>query len=183
MSMVNTLTDIALEHPVMQAVISYFSELLHSIGKPAEQGEVVPKEIQQTLGSVVSNYVLSNVTLNSLFGSNYHFIRLAGLSGTSAILMGAYCGSVLEGIKDPLEQIRLGGYADGAIRIHFLHAFTMMAIPLAHYPVLTGTLMTTGTLIYSGSLYYCALKRKRRIRIYPTIGGFVLIAAWMSLLM
>ncbi|XP_034657014.1 transmembrane protein 256 homolog [Drosophila subobscura] len=174
MSLVNTLTDIALEHPVMQAVISYVSELLHSIGKATEQGEV---------GSVVSKYVLSDVTLNSLFGSSYHFIRLAGLSGTSAILLGAYCGSVLEGIKDPLEHIRLVGYAEGASRIHFLHAFAMMAMPLAHNPVLTGTLMTTGTLIYSGSLYYCALTRKRRTRIYPTIGGFVLIAAWMSLLM
>ncbi|XP_022211840.1 transmembrane protein 256 homolog [Drosophila obscura] len=182
MSMTDSLTDLALDNPMVQAVMSYASELLRAIGKPPELKEVIPREIQ-TLGSVVSKYVMPEVTLNSLVGSNYNFIRLAGLSGTSAILIGAYCSYALRDIKDPLDQMRLESYADGASRMHFLHAFAMMAMPLAHYPVLTGTLMTTGTLIYSGSLYYCALAHKKGIRIYPTIGGLFLTVAWMTLVM
>ncbi|XP_017135737.1 transmembrane protein 256 homolog [Drosophila miranda] len=182
MSLEDCLNNIGLGNPVMQAARSSGSKLIHAIGITPEQGKMILKETQ-TLGSIVSKYVWPDISLNSIVGSNYHFVRFAGLSGTSAILMGAYCSYVLEDIKDPLEQMRSEAYADGAIRMHLWHAFAMMAMPLVHYPVLTGTLMTTGALIYSGSFYYYALTGKQRIRTYPTIGVFFLIAAWMSLIM
>ncbi|EDW36554.1 GL13195 [Drosophila persimilis] len=183
MSLEDSLNNIGLGNPVMQAARSYGSALIHAIGITPEQGKMILKETQ-TLGSVVSKYVWPGYLAE-------HYSRavittlcvLPGLSGTSAILMGAYSSYLLEDIKDPLEQMRSEAYADGAIRMHLWHAFAMMAMPLVHYPVLTGTLMTTGALIYSGSFYYYALTGKQRIRTYPTIGVFFLIAAWMSLIM
>lgn len=49
--------------------------------------------------------------------------------------MGAYCKYVLKDVSDPKEQVDSQGFADVANRIHFLHSFAMMAMPLAHYPV------------------------------------------------
>jgi len=85
------------------------------------------------------SYGHSRGSLYSLAGSHYHFVRLAGIGGASAIFMGAYCKYVLKDVSDPKEQVDSQAFADVANRIHFLHSFAMMAMPLAHYPVIVSS--------------------------------------------
>jgi len=85
------------------------------------------------------SYGHSHGSLYSLAGSHYHFVRLAGIGGASAIFMGAYCKYVLKDVSDPKEQVDSQAFADVANRIHFLHSFAMMAMPLAHYPVIVSS--------------------------------------------
>lgn len=72
-------------------------------------------------------------------GNNYNFVRIAGLGGASAIFMGAYCKYHLRDVRDPKEQQEAQSFVDVANRIHFLHSFALMCMPMAHYPVLVST--------------------------------------------
>ncbi|BFF89130.1 transmembrane protein 256 homolog [Drosophila madeirensis] len=176
--MMDTLDYITLSNPVSKAVISSGSAIFRAIGLRPKQ--LVPKETQ-TMRPVMNQFPTGS--LHSLAGSHYHFVRLAGLGGASAIFMGAYCKYVLRDIKDPKEQQDSQTLADVANRIHFLHSVAMMAMPLMHYPLLTGSLMTTGTLLFSGCMYYRALTGEKRFQAYATVGGFCLLAAWLTLIM
>ncbi|XP_023166781.1 transmembrane protein 256 isoform X2 [Drosophila hydei] len=122
-----------------------------------------------------------NMSLHRIVGSHYNFVRIAGLGGASAIFMGAYCKYLLKDVNDSKVQQESQTFADIANRIHFLHSFALMCMPLAHYPVFTGVLMIMGTVIFSGCMYYRALTGKKRLQHYATIGGFCLIGAWLSL--
>jgi len=47
----------------------------------------------------------------------------------------------------------------------------------------TGTLMITGTMLFSGCMYYRALTGEKKLQPYATVGGFCLMAAWLSLVL
>lgn len=76
-----------------------------------------------------------NMSLHRIVGSHYNFVRIAGLGGASAIFMGAYCKYLLKDVNDSKVQQESQTFADIANRIHFLHSFALMCMPLAHYPV------------------------------------------------
>ncbi|KAH8335468.1 hypothetical protein KR074_002623 [Drosophila pseudoananassae] len=181
MSIADTLDYITLGNPVSKMVISSASTFLRSLGLRPKQ--VTVQETSMALQNAAQQYVHPHGSLHCLAGSHYHFVRLAGIGGASAIFMGAYCKYILKDVSDPKEQLDSQAFADVANRIHFLHSFAMMAMPLAHYPVLTGTLMTSGTLLFSGCMYYRALTGEKRLQPYATIGGFCLMAAWLSLVL
>ena len=71
-----------------------------------------------------------------LTGNNYHFVRLAGLSGATAVIMGAYGKHNLTKIHDIHEQIEAKAVFETANRFHFLHSFALLAMPLARRPAL-----------------------------------------------
>ncbi|KAH8248230.1 hypothetical protein KR038_007444 [Drosophila bunnanda] len=179
MSLSDTIDYITLSNPVSKMVISSASALLRTMGLRPKQisGQDSFMPVQPT----VHQYVHPHGSLYCLAGNHYMFVRLAGLGGASAIFMGAYCKYVLKDIGDPKEQMDSQAFADVANRIHFLHSFALMAMPLAHFPVFTGTLMATGTLLFSGCMYYRALTGEKRLHPYATVGGFCLMAAWLSL--
>nr|AAO01111.1 CG4686-PA [Drosophila pseudoobscura] len=178
--MMDTLDYITLSNPVSKAVIYSGSAIFRALGLRPKQ--LVPKETQ-TVRPVMTQYMSPGAgSLHNLAGRYYHFVRLAGLGGASAIFMGAYCKYVLKEIKNEKEQLDSQAFADVANRIHFLHSFALMAMPLAHYPIITGSLMTTGTLLFSGCMYYRALTGEKRFQPFATVGGFCLIAAWLTLI-
>lgn len=74
--------------------------------------------------------------MQNIIGKHYNFVRIAGLGGASAIFMGAYCKYHLRDVRDPKEQQEAQAFADVANRIHFLHSFALLCMPMAHYPVL-----------------------------------------------
>lgn len=66
-----------------------------------------------------------------LAGNNYSLIRLAGLGGASAVILGAV-GSHSSNIQQKPE---LRTIFDTANRFHFFHSIAMFAMPLAKYPL------------------------------------------------
>ncbi|KAH8359220.1 hypothetical protein KR093_005257 [Drosophila rubida] len=176
MSVADTVEYITLGNPVSRVLISSSSAMLRAFG-------LRPKKLPMDQPSMAMPIQQSplKVSLHSLMGSHYNFVRIAGLGGASAIFMGAYCKYFLKEVSDPKEQQESQAFADVANRIHFLHSFALMCMPLAHYPLVTGALMTAGTVLFSGCMYYRALTGQRRLQHYATIGGFFLIGAWLSL--
>ncbi|EDW16075.1 transmembrane protein 256 homolog [Drosophila mojavensis] len=176
MSVADTFEYITLGNPVSRALINSSSSILRAIGlRPKKMVTTdhpmgVPMQIQPL-----------NVSMHRIVGCHYNFVRIAGLGGASAIFMGAYCKYFLKDVSDPKVQQDSQAFADVANRIHFLHSFALMCMPLAHYPVFTGVLMTMGTVLFSGCMYYRALTGNKRLQHYATIGGFCLIGAWLSL--
>ncbi|KAH8291940.1 hypothetical protein KR054_002388 [Drosophila jambulina] len=179
MSLGDTIDYITLGNPVSKMVMSTGSALLRTIGLRPKQLSV--QDSVMSIQPSVHQYVHPHASMYVLAGCHYNFVRLAGISGASAIFMGAYCKYILKDIGDPKEQVDSQALADVANRIHFLHSFALMAMPLAHFPVLTGTLMTAGTVLFSGCMYYRALTGEKRLQPYATVGGFCLMAAWLSL--
>jgi len=43
--------------------------------------------------------------------------------------------------------------------------------------------MITGMMLFSGCMYYRALTGEKRLQPYATVGGFCLMAAWLSLVL
>lgn len=76
------------------------------------------------------------LNLWEIAGNNYHFVRLAGLSGATAVIMGAYGKHYLVKIIDAKEQMESKAVFETANRFHFLHSFALLAMPLARRPVL-----------------------------------------------
>ncbi|KAH8312667.1 hypothetical protein KR044_012073 [Drosophila immigrans] len=176
MSVADTMEYITLGNPISRVLISSSSAMLRAFGlRPKQMPMNDPPMSLQT------PQLPLKVPLYSLMGSHYNFVRIAGLGGASAIFMGAYCKYFLKEVHDPKEQQEAQAFADVANRIHFLHSFALMCMPLAHYPVFTGALMTAGTALFSGCMYYRALTGEKRLQHYATIGGFCLIGAWLSL--
>ncbi|XP_016960566.1 transmembrane protein 256 homolog [Drosophila biarmipes] len=181
MSVADTIEYVTLGNPVSKMVASSASALLRTLGLRPKK--VTVQDTNMALVPSVQGYGHPHGSLYSLAGSHYHFVRLAGIGGASAIFMGAYCKYVLKDVSDPKEQVDSQAFADVANRIHFLHSFAMMGMPLAHYPVVTGTLMIAGTMLFSGCMYYRALTGEKRLQPYATVGGFCLMAAWLSLVL
>ncbi|EDX17518.1 transmembrane protein 256 homolog [Drosophila sechellia] len=181
MSMAETLDYLILGNPFSQIVIASANAVLESIG--LEDWKMPVEDSVVALHPSAQSYMRSHSSLYCLAGYHYHFMRLAGIGGASAIFMSAYCKYVLRDIESIREQLDSQAFADVANRIHFLHSFALMAMPLAHYPFLTGTLMITGTLAFSGSMYYRALTGEKWMQPYATLGGFCLMAAWLSLVL
>jgi len=179
--MAETLYYLILRNPSSQIVIASANAILESIG--LENWKIPVDDSIVSLPPSAQSYVHSHSSLYCLAGCHYHFMRLAGIGGASAIFMSAYCKYVLRDIESIREQLDSQAFADVANRIHFLHSFALMAMPLAHYPFLTGTLMITGTLAFSGSMYYRALTGEKWMQPYATMGGFCLMAAWLSLVL
>ncbi|EDV48452.1 transmembrane protein 256 homolog [Drosophila erecta] len=181
MSIADTIEYVTLGNPVSKMVASSASGLLRALGLRPKNVPV--QETSMPLLPSAQSYKHPHGSLYRLAGSHYHFVRLAGIGGASAIFMGAYCKYVLKDVSDPKEQVDSQAFADVANRIHFLHSFAMMAMPLAHYPVFTGALMIMGTMLFSGCMYYRALTGEKRLQPYATVGGFCLMAAWLSLVL
>lgn len=76
-------------------------------------------------------------SLSSLISDQYNFVRIAGLGGASAILMALYVNSQLQDAHDVRERLQAHIMAS---RVHFVHSFAMMCMPMAHYPKLVSTL-------------------------------------------
>ncbi|XP_013107198.2 transmembrane protein 256-like isoform X1 [Stomoxys calcitrans] len=126
------------------------------------------------------NLVKAMPPLWELAGHNRNFVRLAGLSGAAAVILGAI-GSHNAKFKDNAE---MRAVFDTANRFHFFHSIALMGIPLARYPMVTGSLMLVGMSLFSGCLYYRAFTGNKPpfARMAP-MGGTLLIVAWLSLLL
>ncbi|ESP05003.1 hypothetical protein LOTGIDRAFT_109541 [Lottia gigantea] len=104
------------------------------------------------------------------------FIRFAGLSGATAIAMGAY------GAHGKFKILTLCRTYDTGYKLHLVHSVALLSMPLMRKPYLVGALMSTGMVIFSGSCYYHALTGNPRVRWITPYGGMMLICAWLAML-
>lgn len=77
------------------------------------------------------------VSLSSLIGDQYNFVRIGGLGGASAILMALNVSSQLQDVHDVRERLQAHIMAS---RVHFVHSFAMLCMPMVHYPEIVSTM-------------------------------------------
>lgn len=117
--------------------------------------------------------------LNDFAPTGSLFVRIAGLSGVSAVAMGAYGAHTFKAEEDA-DRKRV---YDTANFYHFIHTLAILAVPLTKRPVLSGTLIITGTTIFCGTIYYHALTDDKQLRKYTPYGGIVLMLGWLSMVL
>lgn len=66
-------------------------------------------------------------------GNNYLFIRLAAISGASAVCLAAYGRHK---IKDTPESKEYRNIYDSANNMHLIHSVVLLAVPLARRPAI-----------------------------------------------
>ncbi|XP_053693962.1 transmembrane protein 256 homolog [Sabethes cyaneus] len=117
-----------------------------------------------------------------LLGANRHILKLAGLSGATAVMLGAYgahhhfSGSD-EKERDPKTIFEMTN------RYHFMHSLALLAAPLARKPYLTTLLLTSGMAVFCGTCYYISFTNDRRVGKFTPVGGFLLIFGWLSFIL
>ncbi|OQV19799.1 putative Transmembrane protein 256-like protein [Hypsibius exemplaris] len=107
------------------------------------------------------------------------FVRLAGLSGATAVILGAYGAHAFRKAANPeaREVFETGN------RYHLIHSVALALAPLTKYPRLTGGLFLAGMVVFSGGLYGYALWQNQLMRRATPAGGVLLILAWLSMVL
>ncbi|XP_064639173.1 transmembrane protein 256 homolog [Lineus longissimus] len=107
------------------------------------------------------------------------FVRVAGLSGASAVVLGAYGAHAFNETAEPKMKIV---YETGS-KYHYIHTIALLASPMCRRPILVGSLLSVGTLLFSGSCYYHALTGNTKVRKVTPYGGVILILAWLAMVL
>lgn len=117
--------------------------------------------------------------LFKLAGCSGLFIRLAGVSGAAAVGLGAYGAHSIMNEEGNEHRKRV---FETANKYHFYHTIALLAVPMCHYPLVTGALMSAGMLMFCGPCYYMSLTGKDQLRKLTPFGGVCLIVGWLSML-
>ncbi|GFN98179.1 transmembrane protein [Plakobranchus ocellatus] len=149
---------------ILNSIGGALGSIYNSLPKLAEAEKVIVKEIQM-IGTPPAARA---------------FVRLAGLSGATAVALGAY-GSHVFRHKDSDPQLK--DVFDIANKYHFIHSLALLSVPLASRPMLTGSLMTAGLVLFCGSCYAHAFTANTSVRRVTPYGGFLLIFAWASMIL
>lgn len=173
----DAINTVLFNNPVSQKIIGTTKKILFKNG----HGSTEIQEVSKTVAKTVTGQ-----TAQSLFdqGGRYSsiFIRLAGFSGATAVILGAY-GAHRVWNKDPAKPNKdPKAIFETANRYHFFHSIALLATPLAKRPYLTGSLMSAGMILFSGTCYYAALTSDERYNRLAPVGGTLLILGWISLM-
>ncbi|XP_062555726.1 transmembrane protein 256-like [Armigeres subalbatus] len=132
--------------------------------------------VSQSTKAVVSEVM---PPLWKIVGSNRQILRLAGLSGAMAVMLGAYGAHHRFNIADEKERDPKSIF-EMTNRYHFMHSLALLAAPLARKPYLTAVLLTSGMALFCGTCYYISFTNDRRVSQLTPVGGFLLIFGWLS---
>ncbi|XP_011201533.2 transmembrane protein 256 homolog [Bactrocera dorsalis] len=177
MAITDTLHYITIGNPVSKAVISSTTSLFSRGTTPSTSAPSVKASTEVVAAKVMGSVI---PPLWKLAGRNHLFVRLAGLSGASAVILGAVGSHKLHPTheKDEMKTI-----FETANRFHFFHSLALLSVPLARYPAVTGGLLLVGTILFSGTLYYRAFTGDKQYARFAPYGGFCLIVGWLTLLL
>ncbi|WP_108651072.1 DUF423 domain-containing protein [Dongshaea marina] len=114
------------------------------------------------------------------------WIGVSAVSGFLAVALGAFGAHVLKAKLSP----QMMAVYHTANQYQFYHTLALMLIGLLalHWPESrrlnqAGWLMSTGILLFSGSLYVLAVSGIKIIGIITPIGGVLLLAGWLFILL
>lgn len=144
---------------------------------------------------------MANLPLWKLAGSNIYWLKLAGLSGATAVILGAW-GAHRAFPIDQEGKRDLKAVFETANKYHFYHTIALLAVPLCkrpaivsnfevvlykifHYsfPLQSGSLFLIGTALFSGACYYNAFTGDKSLNRLAPVGGMTLILAWLTLVL
>lgn len=171
MTFSDTVNYVFFSNPVVKTTtdyVKYFSSATISTITGGSKPPPVPKPVMCDLP----------IWKHTYGGSS--FVRLAGLCGAAAVALGAYGAHTVypKGQNEDLKRI-----FETANRYHFLHTLALFGVPLSRWPKTSGTLMVTGMLLFCGTCYYHALTGKDELRRLTPIGGSLLIAGWLAMVL
>lgn len=115
---------------------------------------------------------------------------LAGVYGFSAVALGAFGAHGMRKIFDTAtDGVKRAEWWQTAAHYHLVHA---MAIALAAYlasrvsgavPIVAGACFAAGVVVFSGSLYAMAATGARSLGMITPVGGLLLLAGWLAVVM
>ncbi|XP_047514511.1 transmembrane protein 256 homolog [Pieris napi] len=109
------------------------------------------------------------------------FVRIAGLSGAAAVVLGAMGAHRTFSETETKEDLKK--IFETANRFHFLHTLALMTVPLCRRPYIAGSFFITGMGLFCGTCYYHAFTGERALRRLTPIGGSCLILGWLAMVL
>lgn len=111
------------------------------------------------------------------------WIVIASVSGALAVMAGAFGA---HGLRARVTAEQLSAWTT-ASQYHLLHSVVLLALGLfalasARPVALPASLFAAGTVLFSGSIYLLVLTEMRWLGPVTPLGGLLLIAGWLSLL-
>uniref|UniRef100_U5ET33 Putative conserved plasma membrane protein n=1 Tax=Corethrella appendiculata TaxID=1370023 RepID=U5ET33_9DIPT len=165
-------------NPISSNIGTGLNAGLRAIGLRSKTTSVADKAAVETV-----KIVTERLPLYQLAGCNRQLIRLAGISGAAAVILGAWgAHHNFERNDDEKEERDPNAIFATANRYHFFHSIALLSVPLARRPMLTGAIMSSGMLLFCGSCYYTAITNDKRFNKLAPTGGLLLILAWISLI-
>ncbi|XP_021939155.1 transmembrane protein 256 homolog isoform X2 [Zootermopsis nevadensis] len=108
------------------------------------------------------------------------FVRLAGIFGASAVVLGAYGAHALYPIEGREELKKI---YETANRYHFLHSLALLGVPFCRWPRTSGSFLVLGMVLFCGTCYYHALTGNSELRWLTPCGGTFLIVGWLAMVL
>ncbi|KAK6633231.1 hypothetical protein RUM44_003832 [Polyplax serrata] len=124
--------------------------------------------------------MLENLPVHRVVFSGNNFVRLAGLSGAAAVILGAYGAHSIEKKVDYDERKRIYATANN---YHFINSLALLGVPLCRHPVIAGSFLSLGMLIFCGTCYYDAFTGEKVLTKLTPVGGMLLIFGWLTLML
>uniref|UniRef100_A0A182T9D0 Uncharacterized protein n=1 Tax=Anopheles maculatus TaxID=74869 RepID=A0A182T9D0_9DIPT len=177
MGLNDAMNYVLFNNPVSSTMWSMASQGAKAVG-------LKPKAIAQTAATHTTAVAQQALPpLWKLLGHNRHIVRLAGLSGAAAVVIGAY-GAHYHFLpeEEDMQQRDPKQIFEMTNRYHFIHSLALMVAPFARRPYLTTALMLSGMTLFCGTCYYVAFSNDRSVVKLTPMGGFLLIFAWLSFL-
>lgn len=125
-----------------------------------------------------SNNLLGNNVENML--SSFP-VRLAGISGATAVVLSAYAAHKI--LIDPNIDERRKKALDNGNKYHFYHTIALLLSIKSRHPGLTFALFTSGIILFSGSCYVFGFGNYEKIRNLTPFGGIMFILGWLSFIL
>ncbi|GJQ84101.1 hypothetical protein Trydic_g12076 [Trypoxylus dichotomus] len=154
------------DNPVSQSVKQIAKS---TVGMMKPSKEVTPTTIK---------VITERVPLYKQVAEHGPFLRIAGLMGASAVVLGAY-GAHRKYPKDRVDELK--PIFETANRFHFFHTLALLGVPFSRNPRISAALFICGTSLFTGACYYRAFTGKDTYGKLAPIGGTMLIIAWLSL--
>lgn len=165
----DTLRWLAVDNPLAKTVWSGAGQLV---------GYTTSHCSRQSRGAAPSMRQMSPPVRWLLTSSGRTAVQLAGISGASAVALGAYGAHKLRAGDHNPELVQV---FDTANRYHMLHSLALLGAPLCRRPGLVATLLASGMIVFSGTCYYYALTGDKSVRRFTPYGGMMLIAGWLAM--
>lgn len=109
------------------------------------------------------------------------YVRLAGISGASAVILGAMGAHRKFPETETKEDLRK--IFETANRFHFLHTLALVTVPLCKRPLIAGSFFIAGMGMFCGTCYYHAFTGDKSMRRLTPIGGTCLILGWLAMVL
>lgn len=103
------------------------------------------------------------------------YIRLAGLFGASAVIIGAY------GSHKKFKNPELKLIFETANKYHMYHSLAIFGLVFSKVPRLTAAFWIGGSIMFCGSCYYYAFNDDKQFSRVTPFGGMCFIAGWLTL--